>query len=54
MNCKQCGSRHLKTLPYVREMGTYAIDNSSTLDDDTPYDTCHTELAKAARSLSAC
>jgi hypothetical protein len=49
MNCKQCGSRHLKTLPYVREMGTYSIENGSTPDDDdSPYDTCYTELAKTA------
>lgn len=51
MNCKQCGSRHLKTLPYVYELGTYQIDNGSLAsDEDTPrYETCHTRLAQTAR-----
>lgn len=51
MNCKQCGSRHLKTLPYVYELGTYQIDNGSLAsDEDTPrYELCHTRLAEAAR-----
>lgn len=54
MNCQQCGSRHLKTLPYMHEMGTYYTNDGVALrewDDDavSNYVEHHTKLGHAAR-----